>query len=66
MHALRRLIEKENLESVALSRLATGVGGLAWEDVKPLIEKHLGDVKIPVYVYETYRAGQRAHEPGIG
>jgi O-acetyl-ADP-ribose deacetylase (regulator of RNase III) len=66
LHALRRLIEKENLESVALSRLATGVGGLAWEDVKPLIEKHLGDVKIPVYVYETYRAGQRAHEPGIG
>ena len=64
LHALRRLIEKEHIESVALSRLATGVGGLAWEDVKPLIEKQLGDLKTPIYVYETYRAKQRATEPG--
>lgn len=66
LHALRRLIEKEHLGSVALPRLATGVGGLDWKDVKALIEKHLGDLKIPIYVYETYRAGQKANEPDAG
>jgi O-acetyl-ADP-ribose deacetylase (regulator of RNase III) len=66
LHALRRLIEKEKIESLALPRLATGVGGLSWDDVKPLIERHLGDLKVPIYVYETYRAGQKASEPGTG
>ena len=45
-----------------LPRLATGVGGLAWEDVKPLVVQHLGDLKIPVYVYTVYHAGQKAAE----
>lgn len=64
-HALRHLrqvIEEEGYSSVALPRLATGVGGLDWHDVQPLIEQHLGDLDIPVYVYTTYRAGQRAKE----
>jgi O-acetyl-ADP-ribose deacetylase (regulator of RNase III) len=47
---------------VALPALATGVGGLAWADVKPLIEQHLGDLSIPVYVYTTYHAGVKAVE----
>ena len=43
----------------------------AWVDYRgmtsnPLIEKHLGDLAIPVYVYETYHAGQPANEPGAG
>lgn len=59
---LRYLIEKEEFASVALPRLATGVGGLDWEDVYPLIKKHLGDLKIPIFVYVTYRAGEQAHE----
>lgn len=65
-HALRELrhvIEKEKLSSIALPRLATGVGGLDWEDVLPLIERHLGDLKLPVYVYSTYRKGEAASEP---
>ena len=66
LHALHRYIEKAKLESLALPRLATGVGGLSWDDVTPLIEKHLGDLAIPVYVYETYHAGQLANEPGAG
>lgn len=66
LHALHRLIEKEHIESLALPRLATGVGGLGWEDVKALIEKHLGDLAIPVYVYETYHAGHQASEPAAG
>ena len=33
-----------------------------WEQVKPLIERHLGDLSIPVYVYTTYRRGEHARE----
>jgi len=66
LHALRRLVEKEKIESLALPRLASGVGGLDWKDVKALIEKHLGDLNIPVYVYEHYQAGQKANEPAGG
>lgn len=68
-HALRHLrqfIEEENIQSVALPKLATGVGGLDWETVKPLIENHLGDLKIPVYVYEEFHKGQEAEEQELG
>ena len=64
-HALRKLralISEEQFSSIALPRLATGVGGLAWSDVFELIENHLGDLDIPVYVYETYQPGVRANE----
>lgn len=59
---LRKVIEKESLSSIALPRLATGVGGLDWSDVMPLIKHHLGDIKIPVYVYVEYHPGQKAKE----
>lgn len=64
-HCLKRLrheIEKEKIESIALPALATGVGGLSWSDVKPLIQQALGDLPIPVYVYVTYHKGQQATE----
>ena len=64
-HALRELrnfIEQEKVTSVALPKLATGAGGLHWQDVRPAIEKHLGSLSIPVYVYSTYHAGQVASE----
>lgn len=67
-HALRELrhhAEKEGCASIALPRLATGVGGLDWADVKPLVEHHLGDLEAAVYVYETYVPGQQAEEPGL-
>jgi len=62
--ALRKMIGAEKLASVALPRLATGVGGMAWTDVKPLLEKNLGDLGIPIFIYETFHAGQKAVEPG--
>ena len=62
LKALHKIIEKEGIESVALPRLATGVGGLSWDEVKPLIEERLGDLDIPVYVYEEFHAGQKASE----
>ena len=64
-HCLRRLrhdIEAERITSLAIPALATGVGGLAWSDVKPLIQQHLGDLPIPIYLYSTYHPGLQAKE----
>jgi O-acetyl-ADP-ribose deacetylase (regulator of RNase III) len=60
---LKKIIEKEDFESVALPRLATGVGGLEWDDVFPIIEEILGDLDIPVVVYADYHADIQAKEP---
>lgn len=62
LEELRGIIEKEGISSLALPRLATGVGGLEWSDVEPLIESHLGDLEIPVIVYETYDKDKKAAE----
>jgi len=62
LKALSKVIETEKFKSVALPRLATGVGGLDWKDVKPLIEKHLGHLSVPVYVYAAYQPGVQAKE----
>lgn len=62
LRALHKLAAKEKFTSIALPRLATGVGGLAWADVEPLIEKHLGSLEIPVIVYLTFVAGKAAEE----
>jgi O-acetyl-ADP-ribose deacetylase (regulator of RNase III) len=63
LHALRNFAQKEKVGSLALPRLACGVGGLDWNDIKPLIDKHLGDLKIPVYIYANYQKGVKASEP---
>lgn len=60
---LRKFAEKEGIRSLALPRLATGVGGLDWAEVKPLIEHHLGELAIPVYVYSVFHQGVKATEP---
>lgn len=65
-HALRRLrfdLEKNGVKSLALPKIATGVGGLSWDDVYPIIQERLGDLNIPIYIYTTYHAEQRAEEP---
>ena len=65
-HCLRRLrhdVEKEKISSLALPKIATGVGGLQWAEVYPLIKKHLADLSIPIYIYSTYHEGQQAREP---
>jgi len=65
LSALVKIIATEKLTSIALPRLATGVGDLDWDDVWPLIENNLGDLAIPVYVYAVYHPGQPADEPGV-
>ena len=64
-HALKALadfVQQEGIRSLALPRLATGVGGLDWADIKPLIEKRFADLPVTVVVYETYRKGVQANE----
>ncbi len=67
-HCLRRLrheLEKDEVTSLALPRLATGVGGLKWEEVFPLIKSQLGELEIPIYVYTKYEPNVAAIEPGL-
>jgi O-acetyl-ADP-ribose deacetylase (regulator of RNase III) len=63
LHALKKVIADEGLESVALPRLATGVGRLDWKDVRPLIRNQLADVDAEIYVYARYVPGEKAAEP---
>jgi len=63
LHELSQIVEKEKFTSIALPRLATGVGGLDWSEVKPLIERHLGGLSIPVIVYAVYHMAVQAREP---
>ena len=62
LHALRNYIASEKLTSLALPKLATGVGGLKWEEVQPFVRKHLGDLSIPIFLYTTYHKGVQAAE----
>jgi len=62
LRRLRKLIESEKFTSVALPRLATGIGDLEWAEVQPLIQHHLGDVGVPIVIYSTYRPGLVAAE----
>ena len=62
LRALVDIVQDQNIRSLALPKLATGVGGLAWEEVEPLIEQHLAGIGIPVVVYEVYEPGHKADE----
>lgn len=64
LQALKKEIKSQQVTSLALPRIATGVGGLSWEDVKPLIDQTLGDAGIPIYVYATYKKGVVADDRG--
>ncbi|MFN7904279.1 MAG: macro domain-containing protein [Pseudobdellovibrionaceae bacterium] len=45
--------QEMGLQSIALLPLGCGLGGLDWQVVKPLVEKHLGGLPdLEVYVYE--------------
>lgn len=46
--------EKLEINSIALPPLGCGNGGLNWNDVKMLIDRHLGPLELlDVYVYES-------------
>lgn len=66
LHELKKLAEKEKVKSLALPRLATGVGGLDWQHVEPLVQAQLGALRIPVHLYKKFTAGMAAQEPAGG
>jgi O-acetyl-ADP-ribose deacetylase (regulator of RNase III) len=56
-HALKnlaKLVKEENIRSLALPRLASGVGGLNWEEVMPLIKEYLDDCGAEIELYTEY------------
>ncbi|MFK7806168.1 MAG: macro domain-containing protein [Saprospiraceae bacterium] len=64
-HCLKNLvkaIKKENIQSLALPRLATGYGKLEWDEVSPLITQHLKELNIPIFIYSSYVKGQKGDE----
>lgn len=63
LHELKKLVEKEHIASVALPALATGVGGLEWRHVEPLVQTQFAGVKATVCLYTKYTAGKAANEP---
>ncbi|MEO6286753.1 MAG: macro domain-containing protein [Dyadobacter sp.] len=50
--ALRELISEQKVSSIALPPLGCGNGGLDWNIVKPLVEKHLGSLNSEIVVFE--------------
>lgn len=53
LQELVRLIGRENISSIALPPLGCGHGGLQWEKVQELIEKHLSNLNgVDVQVYQ--------------
>lgn len=64
-HCFKQLvkeIEKEEIKSIALPRVATGVGGLNWDEVRPVVQEYFGNLDIPVYVYAAYHKDVQAQE----
>lgn len=62
LKALRKEAEALKLTSIALPRLACGVGGLEWSDVEPLVREYLDGSQFKVFAYGTFRAGVAAAE----
>ena len=63
-HALKSLsdiIRKEHISSVALPRLASGVGGLDWQEVKPIVHEYLDNCGAEVLLYTDYRKKPVTH-----
>lgn len=62
LKSLLKIIKKESFSSIALPKIATGVGGLDWEQVWPIVQEKLGNIDIPVYVYTEFHSGKQAKE----
>lgn len=59
---LKKEVKSQGIKSLAITKVATGVGGLAWKDVSALMKESLSDIGIPVYLYTSYKKGVSAEE----
>ena len=61
---LRRVVAERGIRSVALPPLGAGNGGLDWQDVRPEVERALGDLKdVEVLVFEPTEKYQNVAKP---
>ena len=44
--------EAQGIREISFPRLGCGNGGLDWDDVRPLMERHLSPLPIPVYIHD--------------
>ena len=44
--------EKRGIREISFPRLGCGNGGLEWDDVRPVMERHLKPLPIPVYIHD--------------
>jgi O-acetyl-ADP-ribose deacetylase (regulator of RNase III) len=52
LNALVAYLNQNRVKGLALPALGCGNGGLDWRRVKRIIEKHLSDLELSVWVYE--------------
>ena len=62
LKVLRRVADSEGITSLAIPRLATGVGALEWGPVKELVESHFANATYPVFLYHDSHKGVSASE----
>lgn len=55
--ALVNLLKTNTIKSLAMPALGCGNGGLDWKLVKPLIEKHLAELNLSIWIYEPQIKG---------
>lgn len=57
---LVKVIQEKKIKSIAIPPLGSGNGGLDWNKVKLLLEKHLERVNCDIYIYQPSTAIQEA------
>jgi hypothetical protein len=57
---LLKVIKSKQLKSIAIPPLGSGNGGLDWNKVKQLMEKHLSNVNCDIFIYEPSSSIQEA------
>lgn len=55
---LLKVIKEKNIKSIAIPPLGSGNGGLDWNKVKVILEKHLSLVDCEIYIFEPNTAIQ--------
>ncbi len=55
--SLVAFLKTNPVKSLAMPALGCGNGGLDWKLVKPMIEKHLGELDLSVWIYEPKLKG---------
>ncbi len=67
-HSLKQLtgiIKEQKIKSIALPKIATGVGGLDWQEVKPLIHEYLSDCGAEVQLYVDFKRTMKPQKEPI-